>query len=121
MGGPSSVRVAFEGLPTRVMRTACICKPDEYESKCEARKIHFRPGRIGVFYDYDTGKIETVSPDGQAESRGVLPGWRMTAVNENTYSKEAFVAATEGSRDFTITFADSIHQETSDEWSTDSE
>jgi len=64
----------------------------------------FNPGRLGIKAVWETGEVEGVSKDAQADHRGIKRGWRITHVDDRLYTEEILDAHRGGKNPFTLTF-----------------
>jgi len=64
----------------------------------------FNPGRLGIKAVWETGEVEGVSEDAQADHLGIKRGWRITHVEGKPYTEEVLDAHTAGKTPYTLTF-----------------
>jgi len=64
----------------------------------------FNPGRLGIKAVWETGEVEGVSKDAQADHLGIKRGWRITYVDDEPYTEEILDAHTGGKNPYTLTF-----------------
>lgn len=64
----------------------------------------FEPGRLGIKAIWNTGEVEGVSKDAQADHLGIEKGWMITHVDEQPYSEDILDAHTDGDTPYTLTF-----------------
>jgi hypothetical protein len=66
--------------------------------------VTFKPGRLGMTFDEDTGLVKDVSADGLAAKNRVKSGVTILKINGNPFSGSLLVASATGSQDYTMTF-----------------
>jgi len=67
-------------------------------------QIVFKPGRLGVKAMWETGEIEGVSANQQAEKLGVKVGWTIVKVDDEEYSEAVIDRKSAGDVDYVLTF-----------------
>jgi len=67
-------------------------------------QIVFKPGRLGVKAMWETGEIEGVSANQQAEKLGVKVGWTIVKVDDEKYSEAVIDRKSAGDLDYVLTF-----------------
>jgi len=67
-------------------------------------QIVFKPGKLGVKAIWETGEIEGVSANQQAEKLGVKVGWTIVKVDDEEYSEAVIDRKSAGDVDYVLTF-----------------
>jgi hypothetical protein len=78
------------------------------------KTLTFKPGPVGIDYDYETGDIFWVKGDGQGYSLGVRAHWKFVLVDGKKWTDDLWDAYSEGDADYTITFTLSDGEAVSD-------
>jgi len=76
----------------------------EQNDDANTTQIVFNPGRLGIKAVWETGEIEGVSPNEQAEQLGVEVGWIIVKIDDEKYSEETLDHRAAGEVDYTLTF-----------------
>jgi len=66
--------------------------------------VMFRPGKLGMTADWETGVIERVEDVGQAQTLGVKPGMCLRAIDTIPYSEDLLDERIAGDRQYSATF-----------------
>jgi len=87
-------------LRERIQQLWRDCAPPESRSV----SFTFQPGRLGIMAKWETGEVEGVSEDTQADNLGIEKGWRITQVDNRPYSEAVLDEHTEGIHPYKLTF-----------------
>jgi hypothetical protein len=79
----------------------------------ETRTLTFKPGPVGIDYDYMTGHIVSAKTSGQAYSLGVRAGWQFAHVAGYQWNDGLWEIYQDGQDDYTLTFYVPIPPDTS--------
>merc|ERR1712039_1045457 len=70
----------------------------------ERQKIQFPAGKMGINYEFSTGKITKIFDGWEAKRVGVKIGWRIVEVNGTAYTKLLYDQTISAGKPYDITF-----------------
>merc|ERR1712039_1085733 len=70
----------------------------------ERQKIQFPAGKMGINYEFSTGKITKIFDGWEAKRVGVKIGWRIVEVNGTAYTKLLYDQTISAGKPYNITF-----------------
>jgi len=93
--GKNDEHPAWYCVPSSVSQT-------NLPSATKAKQVFFKPGRIGLGADWNSGLVTSVADGGQAKRVGVRAGMRILSVASKPFSENAMDAAMVGSSDYEV-------------------
>lgn len=92
------------GLGSPSVAAAAVSGRAAPASGSDKETVLFQPGQIGVKADWGTGLVRAVPEGGQGAKLGVEPGWQLTEIDGEPFSKDLLMKCIGGGKPYSVVF-----------------